>query len=254
MLDRLIRSRTMGKLCLFLFVLLMPSLTSCARVEVSLNGDNVARPPYIFNPEEVPATPLCPLTPFASPKQNTGVWCWAASAQMVINYLGNPLSQCEIVSKTLDHQIPSNPPGCCMAEDSFVPDPPPPPDDVLYNEQVADARTKCLKRYWPSKALRAYQYNVEETSDPIDWPGLTDQLCTKRTPYIFVVSFYDNGIYAGRHTSVVGGARVTSDGDRYVEISDHSEDDFFLMKWGAFAAGVPGDFKHEFDFINIKQP
>lgn len=247
----------MGKLWLFLFALLIPPLTSCVQVEVSLSGNNatiVDVPPYRFNPADVPATPLCPLSPpLLSLKQNTGVWCWAASAQMVINYLGNPVSQCDIVSKTLDHQISSNPPGCCMAEDSFVPDPPPPPDDVPYNQQVAAAQARCLERLWPSKPLGAYGYNFE-TSDPIEWPGLTDQLCTKKTPYVFVMIVYDeNGNYVGRHSSVVGGARVTSEGDQYVEISDHSADDFFLMKWEAFKNGVPGDFKHELDYINIIQ-
>jgi len=249
----------MNKSWLFLFTLLIPYLTSCAQVEVSLSGDNAAIvdvPPYRFNPEDVlAATPLCPFTSLASYKQNTGVWCWAASAQMVINYLGNPISQCYIASITLQHTIPSDPPGCCMAEDSFVPDPnpPDPPGKILYDQWVEDARTKCLVRYSPLEALRKNGYTAD-TSGPLGWEDLTGQLCGQQKPYVSVVRFYDdNGSLAGAHSSVVGGGRVTPNGDKYVEVSDHSEDDFFLMKWEAFKTGVPGDFVHAYDYINIKQ-
>lgn len=244
---------------LFLFALLIPHLTGCAQVEVSLSGDNahiVDVRPYSFDPSMIPATPLCPLrNPLAPTKQNTGVWCWAASAQMVINYLQavngeTPLvSQCNIVNRTLDVD-PTAKLNCCKAEDNYI-----------YTSEdgstslFAAMQSRCRVRYNPLAALKDYGYNAEEASPPVEWTGLTGQLCGNHTPYISVVSFYDDdgGGIAGTHSSVVGGARVTPDGDRYVEVSDHSEDDFFLMKWEAFEAGVPGDFVHVRDYINIKR-
>lgn len=241
----------MKKSWLFLFLLLIPHLTSCAQVEVSLSGDSSARLPYIFNPIDVPATPLCPLTnPLRYYKQNTGVWCWAASAQTVINYLGDgSVSQCNIVNNTFDVN-PGDYLNCCKAEDSYIPTP-----TDLADPAFEPMRQRCRVRHKPLAALLKNEHSADTSSPPVDWQGLTDQLCGKRTPYISVVRFYDNnGTLAGRHSSVVGGARVTSTGDRFAEIGDHSEDDnFFLMKWEAFEKGVPGDFIHEFDYTNIKK-
>lgn len=251
----------MGKHWLFLFALLIPHLTGCVQVEVSLSSDNagiVDVPRYIFDRQDSivkDTTPLCPLAqPLASYKQNTGVWCWAASAQMVINYLQaangeTPLvSQCNIVNGTLavDPLADLN---CCKAEDNYSPT----FDDGI-NPDFEKMRTRCRVRNNPLEALRLNHYKVMEASPPVRWEGLNDQLCRNHTPYISVVSFYDDdGSLAGAHSSVVGGARVTPDGDRYVEVSDHSEDDFFLMKWEAFEAGVPGDFVHVRDYINIER-
>jgi hypothetical protein len=172
---------------------------------------------------------------------------------MVINYLQavkgeTPLvSQCNIVNGSLDVDPDANP-NCCKAEDSYRPT-----EADLGNPEFVPMRQKCLVRYKPKEALQHNQYIAQESSPPFEWTGLTDQLCGNHTPYIFVVSFYDDdGNLAGAHSSVVGGARVTPAGDRYVEVSDHSEDDFFLMKWEAFEAGVPGDFVHVHDYINIR--
>jgi hypothetical protein len=256
MLDLLIRRRTRGKLWLFLFALLIPHLTSCAQVEVSLSGDNadiVDVRPYSFNPADVPATPLCPLTmPLASSKQNTGVWCWAASAQMVINYLHAveeqpPVSQCDIVNRAVEFN-PTDDPNCCKAEDGYAPTSGE-QGKLVFKEML----NRCRVRNWPDIVLTQYGYNVQKVS-PLDWLGLTAQFCEKPipTPYIIVVRFFDEyNTFAGAHSSVVGGARVTPGGEKYVEVSDHSEDDFFLMKWEAFKDGVQGDFVHEADFIII---
>jgi hypothetical protein len=257
MVHHLIRRRTMGKLWLFLFALLIPPLTGCVQVEVSLSGDNAAIVDvgkYSLGREEVDTTAICPLrTPLASNKQNTGVWCWAASAQMVINYLQavngeeSLVSQCTIVNVALAVD-PAADLNCCNAEDSYDPT-----MTELGNPAFTQIRARCQKRFNPLMALQANQYDAQEAS-PLEWEGLTDQFCTKKTPYIFVVRFYDDdGSFAGAHSSVVGGARVTPDGDRYVEVSDHSEDDFFLMKWEAFKAGVRGDFDHVRDYIDIKR-
>ena len=67
------------------------------------------------------------------------------------------------------------------------------------------------------------------------------------------MKFYDDatGQFAGRHSSVVEGAWVTSIGEQYIGFDDHSGDGFMLMKWEAFKDGVEGDFDHETDYINI---
>ena len=243
----------MTKYWLILVALLIPHLISCAQVEVSLSGNKTAVPPYIFDPMDVPATPLCPLTnPFKSYKQNTGVWCWAASAQTVINYISppnpDPVSQCAIVNNSLDVD-PNASYNCCKAEDDYIPTP------VEQNDPAFQAMlNRCRVRYKPLSALVNNGHGADDSLPPLNWQGLTDQLCGNHTPYIIIVTFYDdNGNFAGRHSSVIGGARVTSNGDKYVEVNDHWGDNFFLMKWEAFERGVEGDFKHEVDHINIKQ-
>jgi len=243
----LVSMRTMKTSWLFLFALFIPLLISCAQVEVSFDADNVARSRYIYDPSEVPATPLCTLTNLESYAQETGVWCWAASAQAVINYLGHPnkVEQCDIVNKTVGDL--GGPYTCCKAVDSYIPSSTEQADPA-FNYMLA----RCRVRWKVSNALQQNGYRAEDQG-PLKWPKLHDQLCGENKPYIFVVQFYDDdGNFAGRHSSVVEGARVTSSGDRYVEVSDHADDDFFLMKWEAFQHGVPGDFKHEIDYINIK--
>jgi hypothetical protein len=179
---------------------------------------------------------------------------------MVINYLQSvngatpveEVSQCKIASIALTDPANPPPPDCCMAEDTFVPDVSP-SDPVAYQLKLDKARRTCRERFSPLIALRKNGYIADEVHSPFNWEGLTHQLCTIHTPYIFVVRFYDDdGNFSGAHSSVVGGARQTPDDERYVEVSDHSEDDFFLMKWKAFENGVRGDFVHELDYINIR--
>jgi hypothetical protein len=168
---------------------------------------------------------------------------------MVINYLRtvsseDPLTQCDIANAMLN-----NPPtpgiDCCKAEDDYIPSNPPDPE-------VEPSRTKCLQRIAPPDALMAKRYTADKAIPPLTWNGFTDQLCTKRLPYIGVVRFYDSdGSLGGRHSSVIGGGRVLSNGERFVEVTDHSEDDFFVMRWTAFETGVSGDFIHEYDYVNI---
>ena len=243
----------MTKSWVLLFALLIPHLTSCAQVEVSFDTDKVAKPRFIFDPSEVPATPLCPLTNLPSYKQNTGVWCWAASAQTVINYLGYPneFLQWEIVNNTLGVE-PAKPPtkpfDCRHALDSYMPS-----TGEETDPRFIDMRAKCRVRKTPLDALRQNHHSVDGPVPPLNWGGVIDQLCGKHTPYIFVVKFYDDatGQFAGPHSSVVEGAWVTSIGEQLIGFDDHSGDGFMLMKWEAFKDGVEGDFDHETDYINI---
>jgi hypothetical protein len=239
---------------IILYLCLIPFLTSCVQTDISLENDSrlVVQKPYIFDkndPVLAPAAPLCPLTSLSSYKQETGVWCWAASAQMMINYLGGRalISQCDVVNNALDVS-PTDDPNCCKAKDDYVPT-----SGELGNPNFEKMQARCRVRGWPLDALRKNGRTADMTTFPLNWSELSEQLCTKRVPYISVVQFYDNdGSLAGRHSSVVGGGRITSDGERYVEISDHSNDDFFIMKWTAFEYGVEGDFVHEYDYTNVR--
>ena len=157
---------------------------SCAQVEVSF--DAVARPRYIFDPSEVPATPLCPLTNLRSNKQNTGVWCWAASAQTIINYLGYPseVFQWDIVNQTLgvaESPYPhANPYDCRVAEDSYIPTP-----AEQIDQDFPDMLKKCQTTQNPLAALT--QFHPKHSGQehvPLNWGEVIDQLCGKHTPYI----------------------------------------------------------------------
>lgn len=248
MFDQLASEKKREILQIFLIVLLIAQI-GCAQVDVSLDADNTVQRPYIFDkddPRFAAATPLCPLTtPLISNKQKNGVWCWAASAQMTINYLRafnglDTIEQCDIVNMLLTPPTGIN---CCKAEDGYDPADP----------ETVPSRNHCSVRRAPLDALQKLGYNADRHSPPLKWDGLSEQLCTKRVPYIGVVQFYDNdGTLAGRHSSVIGGGRVTPDGEKYIEVTDHSEDDFFVMKWEAFDGGVRGDFVHDYDLINLR--
>jgi len=140
-------------------------------------------------------------------------WCWAASGQMVMEFLGAPAGrscQCRQVQAVLGAT------GCCAAADSCVP--------------ASEVPPRCDEPRWPAFVERpqAYAFEFRTTCDalpgrqddpgcdgsPIGWRALTVEICAGRP---VIASFRIPGSAVG-HTLVVKG--FSTHGGRRVLLVD----------------------------------
>src|SRR4051812_3146378 len=79
--------------------------------------------------------------------QETSMWCWAASGQMVMEFLGTNVTQCDEANKRFGKS------NCCNK---------PTPNE-------------CVKGGWPE--FDKYGFNFNKTSDaPLSWDSLKSQI------------------------------------------------------------------------------
>lgn len=268
--------RTIGKISVTLIMLATLFLSACAKVNVSMRGagqliqeppgeEAIENPWYILSSQEVPAVGTrCQLQGVSDDKQETSYWCWAASAQSVIKYLratdqapGDPdIKQCDIVNAVFKDELdskttPTLQPHCCKVGKEY---------EVSTGLEQDESRKVCIRRGWPHWVFKTedfrYKYSQIDydpsSTDPqgLSWEEITLQICDKR-PFIFTIRWWGGG----GHTVVVEGYRQTADGRPFVEVLDPGRrdfPDFFVMPYEAYL-GVPGDFIHDRDYINILQ-
>lgn len=143
--------------------------------------------------------------------QETSDWCWAASAQTVMNYhLRNaattndpedteqePLGQCVIAGKALGHSDI-----CCTTD------------------MKPSTASECRRGYRPERALRkfGFEYSEPEKNPGFEylWAQLTNQICAGQ-PVIFEEHFLEGG----GHSNVIYGYGKDDLTGRWVELYDH---------------------------------
>jgi len=197
--------------------------------------------------------------------QKTNVWCWAASAHTVIEYLKNePIEQCGLVqavyrSKLLyewenTHPGDPNPPTCCMN----MPEVELPPSTA----KVRTAQDICYQNGWPEYIFftedfrthfEGYEY-VWTIPYPhgLSWHEIVEEICADR-PMISAI-LYSHELQGGAHTVVIGGYNELEDGSKWVHVYDPSyntmEEDYYLWPYDVYL-GDPGIFTHVRDYKNI---
>jgi hypothetical protein len=134
--------------------------------------------------------------------QETVNWCWAASGQMVMDYLGTSPSQCTQANNRFGRT------DCCNIDLC-----PPPTEPPVYVNAIC---TGCVCGGWPE--FSKYGFTSKHTTDaPLSWTNLKKQVSTnkycKKRPYCFTWH-WDGG---GGHMMVVKGY-LTQNGTRYVRI------------------------------------
>jgi hypothetical protein len=118
--------------------------------------------------------------------QETSMWCWAASGEMCMDFLGADVTQCDEANQRFGRS------DCCNS---------PVPED-------------CINGGWPE--FDKYNYTYSTTSDAaLTWSQVQDQVYCKKKPFAF--SWHWDG--GGGHMMVVIGY-VTVDGVQYVTIND----------------------------------
>jgi len=118
--------------------------------------------------------------------QETDVWCWAASEQMVMEFLGTPAPQCEQADKYLSVS------NCCKK---------PIPGE-------------CVTTGWPVFSLYNFAYD-ETNNTALTFDQLKEQIFCKKKPVAYSWHWYGGG----GHVMVARGY-YTADGVNYLNIND----------------------------------
>jgi hypothetical protein len=236
-------------------LVLIFTLSACIRVHIihteisqstmtnslPTGSDPTVQTPVTIVPEAFKQLGQCKLSsPILNNRQDTGSWCWAASAQLLIGYLRNDIkptpSQCQLVTETFQANLTGSIVTCC--------------DWLNGNHDASSVANICNSGDWPDTILRKYQIKWTlrswATGETSDWGILTGEICGNR-PFLFVVR-WDGG---GRHTSIVAGYHITADYGQFIEVDDNGSSDVYVMPYADWG-GVTGDFTHEFDYIDMQ--
>jgi hypothetical protein len=120
--------------------------------------------------------------------QQTGLWCWAASGQMTMNYIhpASNVQQCDEANNQFGRS------DCC-------------------NSPVPNA---CVNGGWPEYSK--YKFSATTTSNaPLTWDQIKNEIYCSKRPFAF--SWHWNG--GGGHMMVATGY-VTIDGTNYVSVNN----------------------------------
>ena len=114
------------------------------------------------------------------------MWCWAGSGQMVMEFLGVKVTQCDEANKRFGYS------DCCGRP----------------------APRHCIQGGWPEFGKYGFKYKT--TSDaPLTWAQIRDQIFCRKEPFAF--SWHWKG--GGGHMMVAVGY-VTIDGTNFVSVND----------------------------------
>lgn len=152
--------------------------------------------------------------------QRTNMWCWAASGEMIMDFLGTNVTQCDQANRRFGFTE------CCNAT---VP-------------------SRCVKGGWPE--FSKYGYRSSRTSGTaLTWDQIVHQISVRRVPIAF--SWKWNG--GGGHMMVAYGYAIV-DGKRYVLIHDPWPPNVGASKsipYDEYVAGT--NYTHWDDFYDIER-
>lgn len=150
--------------------------------------------------------------------QETSMWCWAASGEMIMDFLGHDVSQCDQANKRFGSS------DCC-------------------NNPVPST---CINGGWPE--FDKYNFEFKTTfGTPLSWYQVKNQIYCKKKPFAF--SWHWSG--GGGHMMVVIGY-VTIDGTDYVTINDPWPPNVGDQRVITYAAYVSGSgYSHWNDYYDI---
>jgi len=159
--------------------------------------------------------------------QQTGMWCWAASGKMTMDFLHPPsnVQECDEANKRFGRT------DCC-------------------NATIPDA---CVNGGWPE--YEKYSFTSNQTSEsPMSWSNLQSQIYCSRKPIAF--SWHWNS--GGGHMMVATGY-VTIDGTNYVSVNNPLPVNSSVSGGGTqeiytydkYVGGPSYDHTHWNDYYNI---
>ena len=161
--------------------------------------------------------------------QETSMWCWAGSGQMVMDYLGNNVAQCTQANNRFNRtDCPCNQCGPNPASN--------PP---------------CVIGGWPE--FDKYGFTFKRTSDTaLTWDQLREELSQKSHCGKRPVAFSWHWAGGGGHMMVATGY-VTVEGTNFVSILDPwspCNGDARILTYSAYVSG--SGYTHWDDFYEIK--
>ncbi len=150
--------------------------------------------------------------------QETSMWCWAASGQMVMEFLGHNVAQCTEANNRFGRT------DCC-------------------NNPVPSA---CIQGGWPEFAKYGFTFS-KTSSAALSWPEVQRQIYCMRRPFAFTWAWTGGG----GHMMVLFGY-VTVGGVNYVAINDPwapNVGDERMITYDAYVSG--SNYSHWDDFYNV---
>lgn len=154
--------------------------------------------------------------------QETNQWCWAASGQMVMSYLGYPVSQCAQANHA------SGRTDCC-------------------NSPTPSA---CIFPGWPDLGFYGFSSSTTSYGSALSWSSLSNEIVNNRRPVPFSWAWTGGG----GHMMVAIGAKTVGT-NNYVTMNDP-----WAPGWGGqsdllYSAFVSGSgYSHMHDIYNIVHP
>ena len=154
--------------------------------------------------------------------QETSMWCWAASGEMCMDFLGTNVSQCDEANKRFGRN------DCC-------------------NNPVPNA---CINGGWPE--FDKYNFTFTRTSNTaLTWDQVKEQIYCKRKPFAFSWHWIVNGVPSGGHMMVVRGY-VSLNGTNYVYVNDPWAPNVGEQRIQTYDSYVTGtNYTHWDDFYDI---
>ena len=202
----------------------------------------VRSPPVSVPPVPVPPTPVPPSPvvcapdaseqlPVALHSQETSMWCWAASGQMVMHYIGSNVPQCTQANNRFSRT------DCPCTQCGASPSPSPP----------------CVTGGWPEFDKYGFTF-VRTASTPLTWDQIRHELSQKpgcgKTP----VAFAWRWVGDGGHMMVITGFSTVG-GTNYVHINDPWAPclgDTRIITYDEYVSA--SDHTHWDDFHKIRRP
>ena len=163
--------------------------------------------------------------------QETGMWCWAASGQMIMDYMGHNVSQCIQANNYFGHD------DCCNIDLC------PPPTEP--------AGHPCVSGGWPE--FEKYGFTYKRTMGAaLTWNQVISQ--TSNEPYCSGKPFAFTWAWAGGggHMMVCKGY-VTLNNINYIVVNDPSppcQGDEVIITYDRYV-GSPNNYTHWDDFYDI---
>lgn len=166
--------------------------------------------------------------------QETSRWCWAASGQMIMDYLGHDVLQCAQANNRFNRT------DCCTIDLCPLPTEPVPPEPQPCN---------CVCGGWPE--FNKYGFTFSKTSDAaLSWEQVKEEICEKR-PFAF--TWHWPGENGGGHMMVAKGY-FSLDGNNYMIILDPwapCVGDERIITYDYYVQS-PGHHTHWDDYYDIK--
>lgn len=163
--------------------------------------------------------------------QEAAGWCWATSAQVVLEFHKVTNGQCDWVNGSLSRA------DCCGVREFLAP----------LNRWFTDTPSACDQGGWPHWVFASSEFDYERLmapriSDPTEWAAYFDALKTQlcqNGPFISVIRWAEGG----KHSQVV---RAIDDVLRVVEVNDHRDADFNTQPFEEFIGSNGSDPYGEF--------
>lgn len=118
-------------------------------------------------------------------RQESQMWCWAASTQMILSYFGNAVTQCQQVSAVLPND------DCCTLISKKGP----------LTKKEKKSRRKCKRQgHWPMFDKLGFTAKATDSTKALTWDQLKHEIDNNRP-----VAFAWNWRGGGSHMMVVRG-------------------------------------------------